>query len=885
MNLVTSALRIRRSSWTFAMVSAFLLTGATTASLHAQAFSPIGPLSFTKVFNGANPLPQTLTITSTTTNFNFTYAATTITGGSWLSIDNVSFNGCGLCAMPQSLRVIVNANATLAAGTYTGQIVFTSQVGGITMTVPVSLTVAPAGGTFFDDFPGQVSFSLQSNGLTPPSQPIQIRNGGTGTLNWTLAASTVDGGSWLSASAASGTAPSNISIGLVKANLPGQGITPGTFVGKLVFQSASGSVTVPVSVVVGQSVFPQVNAISFTKPFNGANPLPQILTGSSTGTSFTFTANATTANGGAWLSVINASFNACGLCATPEGFQAVVNAGPTMAIGTYTGQIVFTARDGSQAITVPVTLTITPGNVPFIDNLPGQVAFSLQTNGSTPPSQEIDIRNGGSSGILDWTATGITADGGSWLTVSAPSGAAPSRVSIGVLVASLPGGGLAPGTFVGELIFQSAAGRVTVPVTVVVGDSVFRQVNAISFTKPVNGANPLPQTLVAASTGTNFQFTVSAATATGGAWLSVTNVSFNACGLCTTPESFRVVVNAAVTMAVGSYTGQVVFTARDGSQTLTVPVTLTVADPTAGAFFDNLPGQMSFSLKTGGAAPPSQAVQIRNAGSGSLSWTLNTSTADGGNWLNVPVQSGTAPSLVTVAITKQNLPGQGLIAGTFVGQLLFRTGGQNVTIPVTVVVGDNVFRQVNAISFTKPVNGANPLPQTLTIASTGTDFQFTYQRIDGDRRQLADGDQPEFQRLRAVFDHAKPHGDCDCCGDHAGGNLHRADRSHGARRLADADGAGNAHGGGSDGRAILRQPSRANELLAGNRRHRASQPAGADPQCRKRNPELDTSDQHVGRRQLAQCIGLERDGTLRRDRRHYEAKSSGPGIDCRDVRR
>ena len=78
------------------------------------------------------------------------------------------------------------------------------------------------------------------------------------------------------------------------------------------------------------------------------------------------------------------------------------------------------------------------------------------------------------------------------MTLSAASGTAPSRVSIGVSVPSLPGGGLTPGTFVGELIFQSASGTVTVPVTVVVGDNVFRQVNALSFTKPVERGQPAP---------------------------------------------------------------------------------------------------------------------------------------------------------------------------------------------------------------------------------------------------------------------------------------------------------------------------------------------------------------------------------------------------------
>ncbi|MEI9971645.1 MAG: hypothetical protein WDO73_06070 [Ignavibacteriota bacterium] len=45
-------------------------------------------------------------------------------------------------------------------------------------------------------------------------------------------------------------------------------------------------------------------------------------------------------------------------------------------------------------------------------------------------------------------------------------------------------------------------------------------------------------------------------------------------------------------MAVGTYTGQVVF-AAGGVTSLTVPVTLVIAPPTA-TFFDNLPGQVSF---------------------------------------------------------------------------------------------------------------------------------------------------------------------------------------------------------------------------------------------------------------------------------------------------
>jgi len=108
--------------------------------------------------------------------------------------------------------------------------------------------------------------------LTPPSQPVQIRNAGTGSLNWTLTTSTSDGGSWLNVSSGNEVAPSSVMVSLVKANLPGAGVTAGTFIGQLVFQATGSKVTIPVSVVVGNGVFSQVNGISFTKLFSGANP-------------------------------------------------------------------------------------------------------------------------------------------------------------------------------------------------------------------------------------------------------------------------------------------------------------------------------------------------------------------------------------------------------------------------------------------------------------------------------------------------------------------------------------------------------------------------------------------------------------------------------------
>lgn len=115
-------------------------------------------------------------------------------------------------------------------------------------------------------------------------------------------------------------------------------------------------------------------------------------------------------------------------------------------------------------------------------------------------------------------------------------------------------------------------------------------------------------------------------------------------------------------LAVGTYPGQIVVTSQGGAATLTVMANLTVT-PTSTAFLDNLPGQMSFWMQPGGTAVSSQFIQVRNGGTGSLDWNLTTSAADGGSWLNTNVNSGTAPTTVTVGVNVANLPNHGTIAG------------------------------------------------------------------------------------------------------------------------------------------------------------------------------------------------------------------------------
>ena len=640
---------------------AFLIT--SPGLLRAQTFEPIPALSFSKTFAGNDPLPQLITVASAGTSFNFTAAATSTTGGSWLTITPSAY-GYGV-ATPYAVTVNANPAVTLAAGTYTGQITVTPTSGTKTpMIISVTLVIHAPTDTFFDQVGGGLAFSMQTSGNVPPAQALQIRNTGAASLAWTATRSTADGGGWLVVSATSGTTPSNLMVSIVPGNLPTGGLAAGTFVGQVVFTSAKDRVTVPITVTVGDSVFRQVNPLNFTKTFGGANPLSQVITAASTDTQFNFTATAVngtglSTTGVGWLQITP---NAYGYgVSTPYAITVSVNPVVTLPAGTYMAEVTVTSVDGTKRLSIPVTLTVNPATAAFFDSAAGALDFSMETSGDAPPSQEFQIRNAG-AGALAWTASASTADGGKWLTLSATEGTAPSNILATVDPANLPSGSLLAGTFVGQIVLQSAESRITIPVSLAVGGAVFRQVNPLSFTKVYGGANPLPQVINIASTGAPFNFYAVVVNSTGGSWLQI-NPSAYGYGIAT-PEAVTVSVNPAANLAVGTYAAEVVVESEGNGQALTIPVTLTIESPTE-TFFDALPGQISFSMVTGGSAPPAQGLPIRNAGAGTLDWTATTSTSDGGAWLSISSESGSSPSEPTVSVNPANIPGGGLVAGTF----------------------------------------------------------------------------------------------------------------------------------------------------------------------------------------------------------------------------
>jgi hypothetical protein len=343
--------------------------GSLSAPLHAQRFAHIDQMFFTKSYAGANPLPQVLTVTSTSSAFGFNASATTSSGGDWLAVSQTG----DCCITPAPVSVIVSANAALAVGSYSGRVAFTG--GGTSFIVNVTLVVAPLGGAVFDNTPGQLSFSMKPGGQ-PLSQVMQIRNAGTGALTWRLLGSTFNGANFLSASVDTATAPTLITLKVLPENLPNGGATEGVYTGQLLFLAAGSTVTVPVSVSVGDAEFGAMNPLTFAatsagdpgltfaatslgdpgvslaKRSPGDDLAPKSVTITSTGADFGFVLSSATANGGNWLSVSPAG----DCCVTPQVLSIKVNPAVTLAPGSYTGQILVTTA--KRAMAIPVTLTV-----------------------------------------------------------------------------------------------------------------------------------------------------------------------------------------------------------------------------------------------------------------------------------------------------------------------------------------------------------------------------------------------------------------------------------------------------------------------------------------------------------------------------------------------
>ncbi len=676
------------------------VTVPVTLTVSSQPTLSANPsvLSFTSTIGGSTPAAQSVAVATTSGAIAYTLAATTTTGGAWLSVSPTSGT------TPGSFSASV-APGSLAAGTYNGTVTITAAgTSNSPLVIPVTYTVNAA--PTLTATPSPLTFTFQQGGPAPANQALNI--GGTAGLNYTASASTTSGGSWLTLTNPTGTTPGTVTVAVTPGSL-----TVGTYSGTITTSApGAASIMTPVTLTVTSApiltVAPTTLSFSYTA---GSSTLPpgQSVTLTSSGTPLNFTAAASTTSGGSWL----AAFPASG---TTPGSVTVSVTPSSLAAGTYSGTVTLTSTGaGNGPQTVAVTLTVTAAT-PTLTVAPTSLSFSYQAGSSTlPATQSVALSSSGTP--INFTAAAATTSGGSWLAVAPTSGATPATLTVTVTP-----GSLTPGTYTGTVTVTPTGATngpqtVTVTLTVTSSPTLTAAPASLSFSYTAGSSTiPPSQAITLTSSGSPITFTTGATTASGGSWLAVSPSGG------TTPGTVAVSVTPSA-LAAGTYSGTITFTPTGGSAPITVPVTLTVG---AASTFSVSPGSLSFNYAAGSSTlPANQSLTVSSSGS-PISFTAAAATVSGGGWLAVSPSGGTTPGTLTVSVT----PGA-LAAGTYSGSVTVTPGGglPVTTIPVTLTVTSTATPTLtvapNPITFTYQA-GSSTLPagQAVTITSSGTPVSY-----------------------------------------------------------------------------------------------------------------------------------------------------------------
>ena len=285
----------------------------------------------------------------------------------------------------------------------------------------------------------------------------------------------------------------------------------------------------------------------------------------------------------------------------------------------------------------------TPGVAPLLTANPSSVSFQYSTE--APPPQPVFVTVTASDLTTPTISVSIAAGAGTPSTLFPLPSVNGNVIQVGVDINTLST--LATGEYTATVTVTAAGfAPLNVPVTLGVNTqlTIVASPASLTFTPPTG---PTVQTV--SLTGPAVSFDVSAATSTGGPWLSVsTSSSF-------TPATLTVTVDPG-TLASGSYGGAVTVTPTTGSP-LTIPVTMQVGANTLTA----TPTSFAFAYTVNGTIPLPQVLQLSSTIANN---TFVGQASSSGNWLLINGAtsnvSGSLPADVNVTVNPA-----GLTSGTY----------------------------------------------------------------------------------------------------------------------------------------------------------------------------------------------------------------------------
>ena len=402
-----------------------------------------------------------------------------------------------------------------------------------------------------------------------------------------------------------------------------------------------------------------------------------------------WSAQASTASGGNWLSATPA-------VGTAPGTASVSVDASKLAAGSYRGTVTVQAPLAAPPLqTIAVELTVAPPPALELALERGSLTFEAIAGEDNPPAQAVRITNAG-GGTLNWAALASTSSGGNWLRLSPASGtasaAAPASVQINANVT-----GLLPRVYSGSVRIESATTQQakTIPVSLLVlrpTQTILASQSGLLFTGVEGGEMVPPQSFGIVNTGQGvMSWAVGATTLSGGIWLRVSpgNGSSDARSL-QIPE-----VEVSVGLAglrAGQYSGLIRVEspgASNSPQYVTVELNILPRGSNPGVRVR--PTGLIFAARAGTSSPGSQTVRLATAAPGTLDFVSGLLTFDGGNWLEVLPRNGSLAAADVRRVVVQ--PALGAIApGVYRGSLtlLFADGSCHTVNILFVVVGRGV---------------------------------------------------------------------------------------------------------------------------------------------------------------------------------------------------
>jgi uncharacterized protein (TIGR03437 family) len=296
---------------------------------------------------------------------------------------------------------------------------------------------------------------------------------------------------------------------------------------------------------------------------------------------------------------------------------------------------------------------------PVLNPLPGQINIAASSGGKAVTwSFAVDASSAAArgSGVPGVAYTVETATPSPWLSVSPRAGVTPGLIEVSADPFELP-----EGLYTARLVArapQAAPPVREVVVSLRVGPAAGPRLGIdpdhLSFTYTTRSAPQSTPLTIANEGGGLLTFEVSADTDSRQPWLSLGARN----GSATPARPFTVAVTADPRdLPPGTYQGRVTITDGSGNRRL-VRATMTISGNPAALLLSKT--AVSFVAVEGGGRVPPRRVGIINAGEIPLSLDLQTSTLEGGDWLQVTpsqsvIESGSAASAVSVSVNASRL--------------------------------------------------------------------------------------------------------------------------------------------------------------------------------------------------------------------------------------